>query len=50
MLNPTLTKELIKDKGNKYSRFLYYCFPNTNVWFHDHKFSLLSHFGSLDRQ
>ena len=29
MLNPTLSEELIKDKVNKYSMFLYCCFHNT---------------------
>ena len=50
MLNPALTKELIKDKGNKYSTFLYCRFYNTIVWLHDSKLSLLSHFWSLDGQ
>ena len=31
MLNPVLTKKLIKDEGNKYSVFLYCCFRNTVV-------------------
>ena len=43
MLNPALTKELIKGKGNKYSTFLYCRFHNTVVFavsfFDDYQFS-----------
>ena len=33
MLNPALTEELVKGKGNKYSIFLYCCSHNTRAYF-----------------